>query len=489
MEAPNSIVIKKETNGNILVISKGSPYTVSVTSKITKQLSSVLVKEQIEHSAVIEFTVNAVEKVVRLDGTEVLISDIDTLFNELNIYFFFEANLDSQIVVNQDNVLTTLGGVIDSTKEYFLDGLIDCKGITTIEVPAGGLYMSGYNFDISGIICSDDNFTLFTSAVGGSGDVLFNNFKIEVSGANSKVYDLTDATGFNAIECNIVNYDNCTSLGDLYNYRQGLESGTGRFGGSPSLTLHGAWLGGFRVTTSITRNMSSSTSAPLFCAGTGFVMQSRFLTDMNVDLGTLQPFTDFNNTNFPNPSTLELRDMIVTRGGVLYPNDANITPNITASNLSCSWKDNNGVPNTFVGAIATLTTEVETGVTGGLPFVLLGTFVTSDLQHFDSPLNGQLRHLGNNPKEYTVNFDFVLDGGQNDEYKIELVKNNGSLNIVYQQTRVINNLQGGRDVAYFTGLANVIMNKNDFVYWQVTNVTDNTNCTLETGSSWSVEER
>ena len=138
-----------------------------------------------------------------------------------------------RVIVNQSNVATTLGGTIDSTKEYFLDGIIDFAGLSGVVVPATGIFITGYNFDISGIICADDNFTLFTSAVGGSGDVLFNNFKIEVSGTNSKVYDLTDATGNNAIECNMVNYDNCTSLGDLYNYRQGLESGSGRFGHSP----------------------------------------------------------------------------------------------------------------------------------------------------------------------------------------------------------------------------------------------------------------
>jgi len=399
--------------------------------------------------------------------------------------------LDNRIIVTQSNVATTLGGVIDPTKEYFLDGLIDCSGLfTTITVPVGGIYITGYNFDISGIICSDDNFTLFTSGIGDSGNVLFYNFKIEVSGANSKVYDLTDVTGNNAIECNIVNYDNCTSLGDLYNYRQGLESGTGRFGGSPSLTLHGDWLGGFRITTSITRNMSDSTTAPLFCSGTAFVMQSRFLTDMNVDLGTLQPLTDFNDTNFPNPSTLELRDMILTRDGIFSPNDTNIAPNIASSNLSCSWKDNNGIPNTFVGGIATITTEVLTTIsTVDVPVVLNGTVTTSDLQHFDSPSNGQLRHLGSNPREFTVNFDFVLDGGSNDDYKIELVKNDGSNTVVYQQTRVVNNLAGGRDVAYFTALANVIMNQNDYVFWQVTNLSDSSNCTLELDSSWSVEER
>ena len=398
--------------------------------------------------------------------------------------------LQNRIVVNQSNFIKTLGGVIDSTKDYFLDGVIDI-GSTQITVPTTGMTITGYSFDISGLTSSEDNYTMFVSEseVIGSGNLLLTNMLLTTSGASSKVFNLYDATGFNAVESNLVNFNNCTSLGNLHNYRQGLENGTGRFGGSPSLTLHGNWLGGYRITTSIVRGMSDTTTEPLFKAGTAFVMNSRFLTDINVDLGTLQPFLDFSDVNFPNSSTLELRNTIVTRDGVIAPNDTNIMPNIEVSNLSCSWRDNNGIPNTFVGGISTLTTEVETGVTGSLPFILLGTFTNSDMQHFDSPSNGQLRHLGSNPREYTVNFDFILDGGQNDEYRLELVKNDGSLSVVYQQTRVINNLQGGRDVAYFTGLANIVLNQNDLVYWQVTNITSNVNCTLELDSSWSVEER
>ena len=229
---------------------------------------------------------------------------------------------------------------------------------------------------------------------------------------------------------------------------------------------------------------------PLFKEGTLFQMNSRFLTDINCDLPTLAPFLDFSTVNFPNPSTIQIKGAIFSRDGAFDATDANITPNITASDLPCSWIGNNGIPNTFVGGIATLTTEVETVIaTVDVPTPILGTITNSDLQHFDSPSNGQLRNLGATPREFTANFDFILDGTQNSEYKIELVKNDGADTVVYKQTRVINNLQGGRDVAYYTGLANVILNENDYVFWQVTNITGNSNCTLELDSSWSVEER
>ena len=153
-------------------------------------------------------------------------------------------------------------------------------------------------------------------------------------------------------------------------------------------------------------------------------------------------------------------------------------------------KDNNGVNNTFVGGIATISTEVQTTInTINVSEIIAGTVTTSDLQHFDSPVNGQLRHLGINPKEYTVNFDFILDGSSNEEYVVELIKNDGSNSVVYSQRRVINNFQGGRDVAYFTGMANVILNQNEYLFWEVKNESSTSNCTLELDSSWSVEER
>ncbi len=397
----------------------------------------------------------------------------------------------NQIVVNQSNIAITLGGVIISDHEYFIDGIVD-MGTTQITVPVGGLTMRGYSFDISGLTSSVDNHKMFVSEDGvGSGNLLAVDLYLECTGVGSKIFDLTDSNGFHAIEMNRVNYNNCTSLGDMYNYRQGLELGTGRFGGSPSLTLHGTWVGGFRITTSITRSMSDTTTEPLFKAGTAFVMNSRFLTDMNVDLGTLQPFLDFAPANFTNPDTLQLQGMLLTRDGVVNASDLNITPNVTEKDLVSQWKDNLGVHNTFVGGVSTLSTEVLTTVTTvDVSYLLLGTQTVSDLQHFDAPLNGQLRLLGDVPIAYTVVFDFILEGTANNTYELELVKDDGGVvTVIQSQKRVVNALQGSRDVAYFNGLFNVELHKNDFVYWKIINRTGNGNATLELDSVWHVSKR
>jgi len=400
---------------------------------------------------------------------------------------------DKLIIVNQNNVATTLGGVIDSTKVYFIDGIIDL-GTTQITVPPTGMTLKGHSFDISGLTSSEDNYTMFISesiAIG-SGNLLGADYFIQVDGAGSKVYELYDATGFNAFEFARINYNDCSNLGDIYEYRQGLEEGTGRFGGSPSLTLHGLWRGGYRITTSIVRSLAGTMTAPLFKGGTAFQMDSRFLTDINCDLPTLAPFCDFSTSSFPNPSTIQFKGGIFSRDGAFNANDSNITPNLSPSDLPCDWDNNIGIGNTFVGGILDCTAESTTNiVTAGDAVDLAGTFTASDLQHFDSPANGRLRHTGINPKEFVINFDLVIDGTQNAEVEIFLIKIDSlaAVTVEFAQTRVINNLQGGRDVAYFTGQNTVRLNQNDLVFWQVANVNGTGDVTLEQSSTWAVRER
>jgi hypothetical protein len=395
----------------------------------------------------------------------------------------------SRVVVTQDNISVTLGGVIDSDKEYFIDGIID-MGTTQIVVPVGGLSMRGLNFDVSGLTSSEDNYIMFISetAIIGSGDFLMQNMFISVTGTASKVYGVYDATGNNAFELIRVNYIDCTSLGDMYNYRQGLENGTGRFGGSPSLTLHGTWQGGFRLTTSIVRQMSDITTEPLFKAGTAFLMTSRFLTDINCDLGDLQPFTDFALANFPNDSTVQFKGTLMTRGGISNSEDANITPFLTPNLISCDWDNNIGMPNTFIGGSVRTTAEIVTSiVTIGVAVPLAGTWVASDLQHFDSPSNGVLRHIGTDPKSYRISFGFSMEGTATETIKIQLLVNEV---VAYEQIRVVNNLQGGsRDTSYFSGAANFNMQKNETVYWKVMNLSSSDDVTAEIDSQWIVEER
>jgi hypothetical protein len=334
---------------------------------------------------------------------------------------------------------------------------------------------------------------MFTSPVGGSGNILGKDYAIEVTGAGSQVYNIVSDTGFEAFEFARINYNDCSSLGVIDNYRQGLEVGTGRFGGKPELTLAGAWVGGYFIDTSIIRGMVDGAYS-LFKAGVGFTMTSRFRSNMNLDLPASASFFDFAPPNFINPSTLQIEGAIVTRNGAFDATDSNITPNITESDLVSNWMGNNGMPNTFVGGSIGVTTTVATTITVDGQFEDLDAtlWTSTDLQHFDNPAGSQLRHLGSSPREYKVIAAFTLESTANNFLALRITKwddSASSFSAILDQTRQVNNLQGGRDVAFFNININAELNQNDYIKLEVANIGATNNITAEADSYYVIEER
>ena len=402
--------------------------------------------------------------------------------------------IENRIIVNTSNATKTLGGIIDSTKQYLIDGTID-MGSISVNVPVGGINISGLDVDVSILKSSVAGYTMFYSPLGGSGNVFMSSLSFEVSGNGSKLFSLIDATGFNTMEFNVVNFNNCTSLGTISSYRQGLENITGRFGGSPSLEMIGPWLGGWRITTSLTRQLSASMTEPLFKAGDGFSMSSRFLTDINCDLPANAAFLDFSDANFTESSLLQIQGAIFTRDGIFDAEDPNITPNISAADLESFWINNQGLPNTFVGGTNTIDEEATTTITAIDTFVPIAatTWISSDLQHFDVVAPNQLRHLGNIPRMFAVIINFIVDGLQNDVIILRITKfdNKSSTNIPqFDQERVINNFGGGgRDIAFFNVNFNVALNQGDYIFLEIANITGIDDLTAEVSSYFIIEER
>jgi hypothetical protein len=399
------------------------------------------------------------------------------------------ANTASTVVVKQ---ASDLSGTLLSNVVYFIDGIID-MGSQSIEVPAGGLSLIGSTFDVCQLTSSAAAYTMFTSPVGGSGNLLGKDLGFTASGAGSQVFDLVSATGFSAFEFARINFNNCTSLGTVDNYRQGLEDGTGRFGGTPTLTLKGTWVGGYRITTSIVRSLSAGMTTPIFSAGVGFSMASRFLTDINCDLPALAPLMDFAPANFTNPSTLQLKGAIISRNGAFDSTDTNILPNISRADLASNFDDNIGLDNTFVGGRAFASSESVTTVSSqGDYYTLNANWGSNNLQHFDSPSGGQLRHLGNNPREFKINVNFNIESTAANEIGIRLRKwddSAGSFSEFAERAREINSFVGGRDVGFYNFSFNVTLDQNDYVFFQVRNNTSTDDLTLELSSDFSIEER
>lgn len=382
-------------------------------------------------------------------------------------------------------------GVIDSSKVYLIDGVID-MGTTSIEIPSGGISIIGFTFDVSKLISSAAGYTMFTSPIGGSGNVIGMDYAIEVTGTTSQVYDLVGDTGFEAFEFSRINYNDCTSLGTIDTYRQGLESGTGRFGGTPELTLEGTWVGGYFIDTSIVRGLTDGAYS-LYKAGVSFSMASRFRSNQNLDLNANVAFFDFSPSNFVNPSTVQLEGCLVTRNGVQDATDTTIIPNMPVGDIVSNFMGNIGLPNTFVGGMLNITTEVATTIGSSSTFFdLAGTWAASDLQHFDSPSNGQLRHLGTTPREYKLTADLTIESNTNNEIAIRVRKwddSAASFIDVFTQTRQVNALVGTRDVAFFTLRIGLTLDQNDYIFLQVANNSAANDATVETDSFYTIEER
>lgn len=418
----------------------------------------------------------------------------DTYFDaftkvKANFAELYDQYLDNIVVVKKPS---DLAGALDSSKQYFIDGVID-MGSQSVEIPATGLTIAGYSFDLSKLTSSAPNYVMFTSPAGGSGNLIGKDYAIEVTGIGSVVYDLTSNTGFDAFEFTRINYNECTSLGEINGYRQGLEVGTGRFGGKPELTLSGTWVGGFFIDTSIVRGLDDDVYS-LFKAGSGFSMASRFRSNMNIDLPASASFFDFDPSQFVNPSTVEMDGVIITRNGVFNATDANLTPNMLAGDLSSSWSNNNGMPNTFEGGSIGVSTETTTTISASGVFVTLlaGSWATQDLQHFDSPSAGQLRHLGNTPREYKIIASFIIDSAANDVLALRVINFDSSTSTaseVLTQQRQVNSFVGGRDVAFFEININTTLDQNDYIYLEVANNSGTANVTAEIDSYYIVEQR
>lgn len=380
-----------------------------------------------------------------------------------------------------------LAGALSSSVVYIVDGIID-MGSVSIEIPAGGLNITGFNPNVSGLFTSTASSTLFTSPVDGSGDLFLENLLIQASGTGAKVYDIKDSDSSHAVEVLSCIYNNCTSLGSIENYRQGLEDNTARFGGTPELTLVGNWLGGFRATTTIVRGLDSGMSGSLFKAGAGFTMASRFLTDMNADLPANCSLADFSPSNFVLPSTVQIQGAIITKA-----TGVDVMPNLTEADLVCDWRNNIGLNNTHVGGETIITASAATVISATSTFYdLAGTFAASDLQHFDAPANGQLRHLGLNPVDYKINASISLDGSANNEITLKVVKWDDSASTfvdITSQTKPINNLLGGGDQGYFDIIKSVRLEQNDYVKLQVSNNTGTDNVTAQVDSFYEISER
>lgn len=396
---------------------------------------------------------------------------------------------NSKTPVNVDSPLK-LKPPLRSDKVYIIDGVVDLTGSgINLVIPADGLSIQGFGFNASKLICDDDDYSLFTSAIGGSGDLVIQSISISTTGTDSQVYDIVDSDGSHAIELTGVNYINCISLGSFTDYRQVLETGTGRLGSTPELTLNGD-MNGYRIDTSIAFNMDNFTA--LFKSGVGHSFSGRFITDINCNLPAVGALADFSESTFINDETMVVQGCLVARQGAFNPNDTNIFPNIDQTSVKSNWKSNTGIKNTKKYIKATSTTEVVTTISAtDTYYPLQGTVVVDRATHFEMSSNGQFTLLTGS-SDYLVTGDLTISGNAQDVIDLSVTKStDGGLTFPEQVnhiSRVINNLSGPRDVAFFPINFIVELNKGDRVRIEVENKTSTNDVTMEIDSFFIISE-
>jgi hypothetical protein len=279
-------------------------------------------------------------------------------------------------------------------------------------------------------------------------------------------------------------------LGYLDSYRQGLESGTGRFGGSPELEFRNTMVGGYRVDTSIVRSVTVPTA--LFKAGAGLAYSGRFIIGINADLPATGALIDFAPSNINNDESLQLRGCRITREGVINTADTTIHPNIDENNVQSLWSDNVGVPNTVKYIRSNITAEIEPTISVvDTYYPLAGTFTVQENSHLDMPSNGEFRLLSGNGR-YQISGDFVVDGSSNNVLDLRVTKSTDDgvtwPTELFHIRRQVNSLVGGRDVAFFPMSFITSLIEGDRIRLEIENKTNTNNVTVELDSYFIVSQ-
>lgn len=262
------------------------------------------------------------------------------------------------LVTDEDQLVNQ---TLQSDVVYILENSITLNPGESIIVPPGGLTLRGYGFNISKIFTSTASANVFSSPVGGSGDLVLAELEITNVGTGSKTFNIKDSDGTHAIEIEYVNFSGCKSLGKLDGYRQGTFTTVGLYGCADGMQLSGIW-SGFKITN--TNIFSFGSTGTLFKKDSNTSFSNRLFININADFPTGSLLTDFNGSNFTANELLQINSSIVKVNGVINSDVANtIMPNITANDLKSLWIGNIGLPDSaqenFVDTNVASTYEID----------------------------------------------------------------------------------------------------------------------------------
>lgn len=392
-----------------------------------------------------------------------------------NFYKMFPPLFNNTVIVRSWQDLQDL----QEDAIYYIDGIIDMKGNQmTLPSGSGKVQFFGFSANIAGIIDSTDNYTMFN----GGGQLFVNGIKFTTSGANSKVFDVTGQDAFNAIEFINTNFEDCTSLGEINAYRQGLFENVAIFGSSDGLTLSGVWGGGFRVITTIVRTFDqSNTGGKVFQAGTGLQFSSRFASDANIQVNGTSVAYSFTESNFVNDQDFQLLGGEISGTGTYVEG-------ITVASTKSLW-NSVGIDVTFPGAKMVVSSQATTTIpSSGTKVKIAGTFTYSNAIWFDTSIQNRMELLSTFSGSYRALGSLSLTSGNNRQIAIWLRTFNNSDVLQYEKAFEITTNGVGR--AENVSIVDTIdLEEGYYVELWVSNETNSDNVTLLDNSNFFIEER
>lgn len=311
-----------------------------------------------------------------------------------------------------------LGGVIDSTIAYVPDGIID-MGAIQITIPNDGITIVGIAQNISGLISSENNYTMFIDGGGGvnySGNVFLSRMTITTSGTSSKPFDLDNNGNGGAVELVDFSFLNCSDLGELTAYRQGLTLNFATIRCTGGFTLSGTWAGGFAPLTSIIVSAGVNFTGTFLKEGTNLVINGSIRSDMNaLQIHSTGEFCDFQPSNITN-------DAEFLMNGVRVNPDSTAFPNMPPTTVKALFTNCVGTPNTYVGGSMTITvSDVTSGITQNVLTPLVGTGVwNSDLTWFQAYGDNSLEYISHQPSVCEVTGTLSFSGTNNKEMALQI---------------------------------------------------------------------
>lgn len=283
-----------------------------------------------------------------------------------------------------------LSGQIDSSVLYLIDGDVD-MGADQIKVPEGGIVIHGLDFNVSSLTTSEDNHTLFIVDPAGaySGDVIMRDMAVTVSGTNSQVFDLDNDGNNNAVECTDFNFVNCTSLGELTAYRQGLWSEFAIVRCSDGLTMSGTWSGGFAILTAIVVSAGVPFNGTILKEGTSLVVNGSIRADLNaLQLGGSGAISDLQPSNITNDAEFRM-------SGVRCNPAATPFPNMPSTSVKAVYSRCAGFRNTYIGGRWSVSSESGTSCSVADTYYKVGGASSyADLNHVSGTGDNLLTYLG-----------------------------------------------------------------------------------------------